>query len=466
MKKVVKPRVALFDLGFNPPGVHHRSTVEVLVRKFDKVIIIPCGPRPDKATTNDIDPIHRAIMTDITFRDMAPNVAVELFDLENRVFTRTHVLEKKFAREGEVWHVVAEEHVRGGKTGNSRIQQTWGEGKKLWEKSRFVVVLRRGATVSKFDLPPYHMVIHPRKSGSSERIRLHAIKRQPLDGLVVPEAAEHMERYNLYRGTGSLSRERLGNIPEPRVLVVADAFNPKAIKIKKALERAFPSERPNLIVVVGGDGTMFRAVREHWRKRLPFVGLNAGSVGFLMNDIPDRLKDFFKQEFVVYLWPLLRVETESADGKKQEAFAVNDAWVQVEMGKTGRFLVSVNGKVKFRRMTGDGLLVATPAGSTAYARAMGATPMPRGLARLVVVGSNVSHPVNWRYGEYLPLDSIIEFRNADQSGWRKMYGLADDQKFGEVTRMRIRASRAAAAEIFFTKDNDVQKKLARTQFRS
>lgn len=72
-------KIALFGGSFNPPHLTHRKIVEILAYLFDGVKVIPCGPRPEKLTTNDIAPIHRAVMADLTFSDIAPNVDVELF---------------------------------------------------------------------------------------------------------------------------------------------------------------------------------------------------------------------------------------------------------------------------------------------------------------------------------------------------------------------------------------------------
>lgn len=98
-------RIAIFGGSFDPPGLHHYEIAKALSEEFDKVIIVPCGPRPDKVSTNDVEAIHRATMVDLTFRNLK-NVEVELFDLENATFTRTHHLEEKFSQEGELWHVI------------------------------------------------------------------------------------------------------------------------------------------------------------------------------------------------------------------------------------------------------------------------------------------------------------------------------------------------------------------------
>ena len=150
--------IAVFGGSFNPPGVHHRQIATLLAQSFDEVVVVPCGPRPDKPVTNDVPPIYRAIMVDMTFRGLE-RVRVELFDLESRVFTRTHLLDEKYAAEGEVWHVIGADMVAGGASGEAVIQRQWERGDQLWSQCRFAVVLRPGIGLDRADLPPQHRVI-------------------------------------------------------------------------------------------------------------------------------------------------------------------------------------------------------------------------------------------------------------------------------------------------------------------
>src|SRR5271168_2637611 len=95
-------RIAVFGGSFNPPGRHHRLMAELLAKDFNKVLVVPCGLRPDKATTQDIDPIRRAALVELAFRDV-PKVKIDNSDLEHRVFTRTHELQRRYEPHGELW---------------------------------------------------------------------------------------------------------------------------------------------------------------------------------------------------------------------------------------------------------------------------------------------------------------------------------------------------------------------------
>ncbi len=105
--------LAIFGGSFNPPGVHHREVAALLAPHFDEIRVVPCGPRRDKPIVNDVDPVYRAAMCDMTFTGLS-KVQVDLFDLEAATFTRTHELEDRFRGGGTLWHIVGADLVTGG----------------------------------------------------------------------------------------------------------------------------------------------------------------------------------------------------------------------------------------------------------------------------------------------------------------------------------------------------------------
>lgn len=449
--------VALFGGSFNPPGVHHRAIAVELARHFDELIVVPCGPRPDKPTTSDVAPIHRAVMADLTFR-MLDRVRVDLFDLEQPVFTPTYALEEHYHDAGEVWHVVGADLVAGGSRGKSAIQVSWARGKTIWNELRFAVVTRPGSELDRADLPPRSRLFEVQQAGAAVEIRSHVYHRQDVDKLLTPEVVHYIERHGLYRGVPPSRSARL-RLHDERLMLVADEMNHDALRI--AAELGPGDERdPTLIVVVGGDGTMLRAIREHWRRRLPFYGINAGHLGFLMNDV--RPTHFSGRELMLEQVPLLWVQTEDPEGNLHTALAFNDAWVERAQGQAAWIQVKVNGRERLHRLVGDGVLVSTAAGSASYARAMGATPLPLNTPALLLVGSNVLKPEFWK-PVVLPLDSHVEYTTLDDQK-RPLVGYIDGVLQGPVRSMRARVSNIAAVELAFEPEHDPVSKLARIQF--
>ncbi|MDP3769989.1 MAG: NAD(+)/NADH kinase [Candidatus Sungbacteria bacterium] len=454
-----KKRIALYGGAFNAPTLAHHEIAEMLIPHFDEIWVIPSGPRPDKPDLEDINPIDRAIMTDLTFYGL-PKTTIKLFDLENNTFTRNHTLQKMFQDCGELWHVIGADHVSPGKDGMSRIEREWDQGKRLWQELNFAVVVRQGYTLDTSDLPLRHELFYPSRSESSSMVRDRVSRRESISGLVMPEVEKHIERYNLYRGHRRSSAASF-KLDSPRLLIVADPRNPDAMALKEKWKDLENEAHPNLIVSIGGDGNMFRTVRAHWRKRLPFMGINRGHLGYLLNDVARDVSphDLFSQQLEIIFAPLLYTEMTGLNGQRHSEVAFNDAYVLVERGKTGWFEIMVDNEIRTQKLEADGVLVATPAGSTAYARSMGASPVTLGAEELVVVGSNVSKPHIWRNGANVSDSSVIRVRTLDESHWRGIAGFADNVSFGDVTEMTVRKSKIAAVELVFLPGHEKRRRL-------
>lgn len=450
-------RIALYGGSFNPPGIHHREIAEALAREFDEVLIVPCGPRPDKPVTNDVEPVFRAAMVDMTFRGM-PRVRVDLFDLESPTFTRTYQLESLYSRRGEVWHVVGADLIKRGAGGGSFIHREWDHGRELWENGRFAVITRPGYHLDPADRPPTSVLIEIQNDGASSVVRERVFHHQSIEGMVLPQVERYIAGHKLYRGTKPPRSSAL-TLPEPRIMVIADPDNKQAVQLAEQFPALEPEE-PNLIVVIGGDGTMLRAIREHWRLRIPFFGINAGHIGFLLNNT--TLTEFARRHLVLQQLPLLRVETVNAYGEHHESLAFNDAWVERDSGQSAWIQVKVDGHERLPKLVGDGVLVATAAGSASYARAMGATPLPFDTPAIMLVGSNVLRPAFWK-PVVLPMDATVEFNNLDPNK-RPLRAFLDGNSEEEVVSMRVSVSQTAAVELAFDPDFNPAEKLAQIQF--
>lgn len=457
----MRKQIAIFGGSFNPPGSHHRRIAEELTKKFDEVIVVPHGPRADKATASDVEPIYRATMVDMTFRGL-PSVHVDLYDLEQSVFRRTHILQEHFGERGDIWHVVGTDLIEDGKNRNSFIHRVWENGSELWERFNFAVIMREGSHWDSNDLPPHHQLFELHSEVATPVIRERLYKRQPVDDLVIPEVSKYIDRYGLYRGRIPNKVTKL-ELTDPRILIVADERNPKAVVWASQLQQYAVADHPNGIVVIGGDGTMLHAIQKYWRLRLPFFGLNAGHLGFLMNDAKELLQSRFTPgELVLRQMPLLYVESLETNGTWKTALSFNDAWVERAKSQAAWIEVKLDGEVRIPKLIADGVLLSTAPGSTAYARSMGAMPLPAETPALLLVGSNVMSPPGWK-SALLSLESQVEFTGLDPDK-RPLNGYAGGFLQGEVQAMRIRLSRIAAVELAFSRGHDMAQKIAQIQF--
>ena len=343
--------------------------------------------------------------------------------------------------------------------GASRIQTEWGDGRRLWDAAHFAVLHEPGEPADPRHLPPRATVLEVPPHQTTAAIRADLFDGVATDGLLYGPVERYISRHGLFRPTPPAPHAHVELPSPPRVRVVVDEHNAEATRLAEQF-RPFESDAPDVIVVCGGDGTMLRAIRQHWRERVPFYGLNTGHLGFLLNT--RRPATFWERPLKLYQLPLLWVGLTRPDGAAEEALAFNDAWVERDTGQTAWVEVSVNGRTRMPRVVADGMLVATASGSTAYARAMGATPLPFNAPLLTLAGSNVLKPEFW-HPAVLTIDSEVTVRNLDNAK-RPLQGFVDGVDFGRVESMTARVSHIAAVELLFAPAYDPVAKLAMLQF--
>ena len=461
-------RIAIYGGSFNPPGLHHRRIVEALLPHFNKIFIVICGFRPDKAVTNGINPIHRAVMVDLTFRDL-PGVEIIHDDLETGMFTPLVELDRKFSTfYPDRWHVIGSDLIIGAAVHQAKIQH-WVNGPEIWEQCQFAVIARADAPVEQSDLPPRHEVFMPGQVGSSAVIRDRRYVGQSISDLVTPAVERYIRRYGLYDGLHRHPRPTLA-ADGLRFGLLLDAKNSRAAELATDIRRMMPivDDHPDLYLVLGGDGTVLHAVREHWPERRPFLGLNLGTVGFLANDVtsPSELSSILEGPWNVYQNPMLLATVEYVNGSVAQHIGFNDVYVRSANAQTAWLEVAVDDSVVLPRLMGDGVLVASAAGSTAYARSMGATPITVGSDSLILVGSNVSQPYGWKSAPLFG-DSRVRITNVDPSpihGKRPTDIIIDGRRADVIHSVTVRSSRVAEAELLFLKPYDLRAKFIRSQF--
>ena len=456
-------RIAIYHNRFDPPTVHHRHIAERLSETFDRVIVVPsgprCGPRAKPGEIPDSRAIHRATMADLNFRGLKKCI-VDLTDLERQEFTPPVALAERYVvANSEVWHVVSTDWIRDGATGQSVIQKEWDRGTEEWMRSGFVVLREHGEPLEVADLPPRHVLLEHTAHMPGNTIRMMLTQWEPVDDYLHPPVAAYIQRHGLFRDVPQSERTTFKPSAAQFQLYV-NGWNKKSTNYAQLLA-PYTIGEPTMIVPIGGDGTMLRAIRKHWRDRLPFFGINTGGLGFLLSG--REVTAFWEQELLLYHLPLLQVQAVLCDGTIRDSVAFNEAWVERATGQTAWVRVKVNGVERIPQLVGDGVLVSTAAGSTSYARAMGASPVPLNTEVLLLVGSNVLKPAFWRPA-VLPLDAEVVLE-AVEPNKRPLHGYCDGEMFPEpVQKLTIRVSRTAAIELAFTRDHDPFAKLAQVQF--
>ncbi len=124
---------------------------------------------------------------------------------------------------------------------------------------------------------------------------------------------------------------------------------------------------PDLILVVGGDGTMLSAIRTLDHLNVPFLGVNTGSLGFLPGILPSEIeilpKLLSEETYYTEKYPTLEVKAKSLSGKEYTSYCFNEVLMKQHQPRLLEILIYLNGK-PFNYYTGDGLIVSTPIGTT------------------------------------------------------------------------------------------------------
>lgn len=457
----------------NPPTVAHEAVGRQLAQRFERTRVLPCGTRPDKWQTNAVDATHRANMARIAFRDIG--VELDLSDLERTEFLRTVDLDRVWndiVGDGwTVWHAIGSDLTQGGATGQSQIQRSWKDGPRAWNTLNFVIVPRPGYPVLEADLPPNRMVLPALELHASSSLARDAFARgQPERAGVSEGVAEYAKRFGIYAGAFGPRRQGRLTLPDhPRLQLVAAAGNDHA---KEILNRIGPrsSDDPHAVVAIGGDGHMLDVIGSV-APGIPIIGINAGHLGFLLNDVTaDQFLAHLAEglPFDTHLLPMLEVEFRSTDGEwsPRRKLAFNDAWLERSSTQTAwvRVLSEGQERLGIERLVCDTVLVSTPAGSTAYARSMGAPPILIDTPLLTIAASAVANPFGW-HSATVPDDATVTIEVIDPKK-RPMRGVFDGKLFGDCTAMRVRRSRVSGTELAFLPGRSLGAKIARLQFPS
>ena len=224
-----------------------------------------------------------------------------------------------------------------------------------------------------------------------------------------------------------------------------------------------PPQATDVIVALGGDGVMLQALHAFMSTGKPIYGMNRGSVGFLMNEYrPDDLMERIAAAKTETIHPLLATVT-GADGVARSARAINEVSMLRQSYQAAKLRITIDGKVRLDELICDGLLVATPAGSTAYNLSAHGPILPINAPLLALTPISAFRPRRWR-GALLPNRAklAIEVLEADK---RPVNAVADHIEFKSVTEVRVEEDRSVASLIMFDRDHSWDERILAEQFR-
>ena len=223
-----------------------------------------------------------------------------------------------------------------------------------------------------------------------------------------------------------------------------------------------PEETADAIVALGGDGLMLQTLHRHMRSRIPIYGMNRGSVGFLMNEYrEDALIERLAAAEVNTIHPL-RMQVRDIDGKEHKALAINEVSLFRQTYQSAKLRITVDGKVRMEELIGDGVLVSTPAGSTAYNLSAHGPLLPIKARLLALTPISPFRPRRWR-GALLPDRAEISFEVLEAAK-RPVSAVADHTEVRSVGRVDVREDTRIRLYMMFDPGHALDERILSEQF--
>jgi NAD+ kinase len=250
-----------------------------------------------------------------------------------------------------------------------------------------------------------------------------------------------------------------------RIAFVASPF-PEAKEAEKRLRKLYGSFKPesaDVIVALGGDGLMLQTLRRFMRSGKPIYGMHRGTVGFLMNDFRvDKLRERLAAAQKTVIHPLL-MRARDDDGRAYEYHAFNEVSLFRQTHQAAKLRILVDGKERLAELVADGVLVSTPAGSTAYNLSAQGPIIPIDAPLLALTPISPFRPRRW-HGALLPdrAQVRVEVANTDR---RPVAAVADHDEVRNVRAVDIQMDHAIGMPILFDPGHSLDERILREQFQ-
>tara|TARA_B100000579_G_C22617527_1_gene750308 strand:- start:63 stop:836 length:774 start_codon:yes stop_codon:yes gene_type:complete len=251
-----------------------------------------------------------------------------------------------------------------------------------------------------------------------------------------------------------------------RLHFVFDKTTKKAQNLKKLILRRhenFSPKKSDCIVVAGGDGFMLSALKRYSKTKKPFYGINCGTFGFLMNKyISTNVEKKINKARRVSINPLELIAV-SKNNKKRKLMAINEVSLFRESRQTASLRLKVGKKIIIKKLIGDGVLVSTPAGSTAYNLSVHGPILSLNSGKLAITPISPFRPRRWK-GKVISNKLTVEINNLN-SRKRPIAVVADNIEVRNVKRLKIRTNKRVKIDLLYDRDRSLVKRIKIEQLR-
>ena len=236
----------------------------------------------------------------------------------------------------------------------------------------------------------------------------------------------------------------------------------KALEELKSTYGHVPPEEADAIVVLGGDGTMLRALHKFADYQPPLYGMNLGTLGFLLNkhdknDLIERIEN--AKRFTIHP---LRMNAVDKDGQKFQELAFNEVSLLRETHNSAKVKVFVNGALRIKELVCDGVMVSTPVGSTAYNSSAGGPILPLESNIIAMTPISAFRPRRWP-GALLKNNSEVRFEVC-KCIERPVSVSADSKEIRDITEVTIKEAKRVTKTLLYDPENPLQERIFKEQF--
>ncbi len=255
--------------------------------------------------------------------------------------------------------------------------------------------------------------------------------------------------------------------PSPRALRIHFTASPRrsAQTAMRTLRQRYGeagAADAEVVVALGGDGFMLETLHAHMGRNIPIFGMNHGSVGFLMNayaedDLPQRVL----RAQTAAIRPL-QAQGRDVRGRPFNALAINEVSLLRETRQTAKIRIMIDGRERLPELVADGVLVATPAGSTAYNSSAFGPILPINARLLALTPISAFRPRRWR-GALLPHGAEVSFEILEAEK-RPVSATADNQEFRDVVRLHIQEHPSLTLSMLFDEGHSLEERILLEQF--
>lgn len=236
----------------------------------------------------------------------------------------------------------------------------------------------------------------------------------------------------------------------------------QSVSLLREKYRHVPPDEAEVIVALGGDGFMLQTLHAFMDTPVPVYGMNRGSVGFLMNDYAeDDLLERLEAARVAVINPLRMIAIDAME-RRHSGLAINEVALFRQTHQAAKIRIAVDGEVLMDELICDGIMAATPAGSTAYNLSANGPILPIRSKLMALTPISAFRPRRWR-GALLPWETSLKFEVLEQRK-RPISATADHMEVRDVQRVELEAASEIEIGLLYNPGHGLEERLLREQF--